>query len=166
MAFINSDGSEATKDVGQIGVENDGSAQGVQAVSLKEGLGRRANRLGSFARADSGGALVALNNAGVTQLCQLAAPGAGLRHHLILIGLMLIGGTVGTDWGFFAIAWTADDGAHTHIVYANANATLSLVMDGEIATAQNTAVTISAQAGTAAALRAMASVQSVVLPNA
>ena len=53
MAFINSDGSEATKDMGEIAVEADGSSQGVNAISLKEGLGRRANRLGAIAAGSS-----------------------------------------------------------------------------------------------------------------
>ena len=39
MAFINSDGTEATKDLGQLGIEADGSAAGVHAVGIKEGWG-------------------------------------------------------------------------------------------------------------------------------
>ena len=111
MAFINSDGTEAMKDMGQLGIEADGSTAGVQAVSLKEGLGRRACRLGGGGQADSTGALITINNASPTQLCQTAAAGAGLRHHATLITMMLVGGAVGTDWAFFSIAWTQDDGA-------------------------------------------------------
>lgn len=166
MAFINSDGSAAVKDVGELAVENDGSPQGVQAVSLKEPLGRRANRLGAAARADSTGALIALNNSGVTQLAQLPLAGAGMRHHVVLISLMLLGGTVGTDWGFFSISWNMDDGQHTHIHYMGTNTSQALALDGQICTASNDRVTISAQAGTGAALKAMASIQSLVLPDA
>jgi hypothetical protein len=137
----------------------------VQAISIKEGLGRRACRLGGGAQADSAGTLIAINNSGVTQLCQTAAAGAGMRHHATLITLMLVGGTVGTDWGFFSIQWNQDDGAKHHIVYVPANGYLTLVLDGQICTAQNGQVTVSAQAGTAAALKAMASVCTVVLPN-
>lgn len=165
MAFINSDGTEATKDMGQLGIESDGSTAGVQAISIKEGLGRRACRLGGGAQADSTGTLIAINNSGVTQLCQTAAAGAGNRHHATLITLMLVGGTVGTDWGFFSIAWNQDDGAKHHIVYVPANGYLTLALDGQICTAQNGTITVSAQAGTAAALKAMASVCTVVLPN-
>ena len=127
---------------------------------------RRANGLGTFARVDSGEAPVALNNSDMTTPATLPAPEAGLRHHLTLVNLLLVGGTVGTDWGFFALAWIGNDGAHAHIVSANANATLPLVVQGEIVAAPNTAVTISGQAGTAAALKAMASLRSVVLPTA
>ena len=165
MAFINSDGTEATKDMGQLGVEADGSTPGVLAVSTKEGLGRRACRLGGGMEADSGGTLVAINNSGATQLCQTAAAGAGMRHHAILISLMLFGGTLGTDWGFFSIQWSQDDGAKHQIVYVPANGFVNLTLDGEICTAQNGQITVVAQAGTAATMKAMAAVCTVVLPN-
>jgi hypothetical protein len=165
MAFINSDGTEAVKDMGQLGIEADGSAMGVQAISLKEGLGRRANRLGGGAQADSTGSPVTINTSGVTQLCQVAAPGAGNRHHAIMISLCVLGGTVGTDWVFFSIQWNQDDGAKHHIVYVPANGYMNLVLDGQLCAAQNGMITVSAQAGTAGVTKAMASVCTVVLPN-
>ena len=165
MAFINSDGTEATKDMGQLAVENDGSPQGVKAISLKEGLGRRACRLGGGGQADSTGTLIAINNGGTTTLCTLAAPGAGLRHHVTMVTLMLFGGVVGTDWGFFSVQWSQDDGAKHHIVYLPANGYATLVFDGQICTAPNATVVVVAQAGTAATMKAMASVCSVVLPS-
>lgn len=74
--------------------------------------------------------------------------------------MMLVGGSVGTDWSLFSIAWNQDDGAKHHIVYVPANGYLTLVLDGQICTAQKGQITVSAQAGTAAALKAMARLES------
>ena len=165
MAFINSDGSESTKDSGQLGIEQDGSIPGLVAVSLKEGLGRRANRLGGASSAASA-ALTAITNTGLTQLCQTAPAGAGMRHHVTLISLLLVGGTPGTDWAWATVQWNQDDGAHTAAVFLAPNQPVTLALDGQIVTAQNGTVTISAQAGTAAAMKCAAGVAAVLLPNA
>ena len=166
MPFINADGSEATKDMGQVAVENDGSPQGVQAVSLKEGLGRRANRLGSAIRADCGSAPVAITSSGATQVCQTAAPGAGLRVHLVAVSLVLLGGSAGTDYGFFVVQWQQDDGAHSHVVYLSAGGSADLVFDGAICTATNGQITIVAQGSAALGQKALASICGMVLPDA
>jgi hypothetical protein len=166
VAFINSDGSESTKDAGQIGVENDGSDQGVQAVSLKEGLGRRANRLGSAAHANSGTAGVAINNTGFTRVAQLAVAGAGNRQTLIWLSLLALGGTAGTDFTIFQITWATDDGSHSHKIYLPVGGTANLHLDGgAITTAQNRQVTVSARGSAAASQTAFASLAAVNLPN-
>ena len=165
MAFINSDGTEAVKDMGQLGIEADGSPAGLQAVSLKEGLGRRACRLGSGAQADCGAAPVAIGTAGPTQLCQTPAAGAGMRHHVTLASLSVLGGVAGTDWARFTIAWSQDDGPRQHTVYVAAQSAVQLVLEGQICTAQNGQVTVSAQAGTAAVAKALAALCTVVLPS-
>jgi hypothetical protein len=165
MAFINSDGTEAVKDMGQLGIEADGSPAGVQAVSMKEGLGRRACRLGSGSTADSGAVPIAIGTAAPAQLCRTPAAGAGMRHHVTLISLQLLNGTPGTDWASFTISWSQDDGDCRHTVFVPAQRSVQLVLDGQICTARNGQVTISAQAGTAGASKALAGICTVVLPD-
>ena len=165
MAFINADGSEATKDMGQLGVEQDGSVQGVVAISLKEHLGRRANRVGGAGGAASAGA-VTINNAGQTQLCQAAAPGAGMRHHLTLVSLLLLGGAAGTDWASALLQWAQDDGAHSATILLSPGQTVQIALEGQIVAAQNGTVTLSAQAGTATAMKVAAALATVILPSA
>jgi hypothetical protein len=165
VAFINSDGSEATKDMGQIAVENDGSDQGVQAMSLKEGLGRRANRLGAAAHANSGNAGIAINNTGLTQIAQLAAAGAGNRHTLIWLSLLAMGGTAGTDFTIFQISWTTDDGAHVHNIYLPVGGTANIHLDGAaVTTTANSQITVSARGSANSGQTAFASLAAVNLP--
>lgn len=166
MAFINSDGSEATKDMGQMAIENDGSAQGVTALSLKEGLGRRANRLGAGAHASSGNAGVAIVNTGLTQVCQTALSGGGMRQHVIAVSLLALGGAAATDFTQFQISYPMDDGTHVHTVYLPAGGSANLVLEtGGMCTAQNGQVTISARSSSAAGQTAFAGVLAVNLPN-
>jgi hypothetical protein len=165
VAFINSDGSEATKDMGQIAVENDGSDQGVQAMSLKEGLGRRANRLGAAAHANSGNTGVAINNSSMTQVAQLAAAGAGNQQTLIWLSLLALGGTAGTDFTIFQISWTTDDGAYVHNIYLPVSGTANIHLDGAaINTAATGQITVSARASANSGQTAFASLAAVNLP--
>jgi len=165
MAFITTDGSEAPKDSGQIGMEDDGSQQGVQAISLKEGLGRRANRLGGAVRADCGTALVPIGSATATALCATAGA-AGLRQHLVAVSLALFGGTAGTDWAAFTVAWSQDDGAHAHTVYLPAGGYANLVFDGGgICTVAGGGLSVAAQGSAAAGQKALASICAMSLPG-
>ena len=164
MAFITADGSEATKDSGQIGVEDDGSQQGVQAISLKEGLGRRANRLGGAVRADCGVASVPIGSAVATALCATTGV-TGMRQHLVAVSLALFGGTAGTDWAAFTLAWSQDDGAHAHIVYLPAGGYATLVFDGGICTAASGGLSVAAQGSAATGQKALASLCAMSLPG-
>jgi hypothetical protein len=152
--------------MGQMAIENDGSAQGVTALSLKEGLGRRANRLGAGAHASSGNAGVAIGNSGLTQLCQTAVAGAGIRQHLIAVSLLALGGTAGTDFTQFQISYPMDDGTHLHTVYLPVGGSANLVLDGGgLCRAPHGQVTISARGSAAAGQSACAGLLAMNLPS-
>jgi hypothetical protein len=164
--FINSDGSEATKDMGQLAVESDGSAQGVKAISLKEGLGRRANRLGAGAHINSGVTGVALVNSGFTTVATLALFGVAIRQHLVAVSLLALGGTAGTDFTIFNLTWSMDDGSHTHTVYLPVGGYANLVLDGgAFCSIQNGQFVVSARANNAAGQTAFAGLVAMNLPN-
>jgi hypothetical protein len=131
--------------MGQIAVENDGSAQGVQATSLKEGLGRGANRPGAGAQASSSTSAMATNNSGFTQLAQTALAGTGNRQTLVWLSLLALGGTAGTDFTVFQISWPMDNGTRPHIIYLTVAGAANLHLGGgAINTAQNGQITVSA----------------------
>jgi hypothetical protein len=160
--------------LGQIGVENDGSDQGVQAMSLKEGLGRRANRLGAAAQSNSGNTGITINNSTMTQIAQLAAAGAGNPQTLIWLSLLALGGTAGTDFTIFQIGWTTDDGAHVHNIYLPVGGSANLRLDGAavnlrldgaaVNTAANGQIILSARGSANAGQTAFASLAAVNLP--
>jgi hypothetical protein len=166
MPYINSDGTDAVKDMGEIGVEDDGSPQGVQAISLKEGLGRRANRLGGGTQGNSGTTGVAIGNAGLTQVCQTALAGAGNRQHLVAVSLLALGGTAGVDFTVFQITFPMDDGTRVHTVYLPVGGYANLILDaGAACTAQNGQVTVSARGSAASGQSAFAGLLALNLPG-